>query len=414
MIRGALALIVWLLIGVGAALVFAQHNGYVLIRYDHWTMETSLVFFVFALIAAFVVLYIIGRLLRGTWLLPRRVRGFARRRRERRARQGLIDGLLNLWEGRLRQAETALTDGAVDSDGPGVHYLLAAHVAQRLGAAERSDRYLQLAAQSDKEHRLAQHLTRSDLLTARGQSREARDAMEQAWMLSPKEPMVLRRYLATLENLGEWEEIARLLPEAGKYHAFSDAAQWTEFAERTHVQLLSAAAQASADDLDTAWNAVPRVLREDPVTLAAYARGLHRQKREDQAASVIARFMRKQWDAGLALIYSELDLDDSTAQLATADEWLRRHGEQPQLLLVAGRLCLRNRLWGRARSYLENSIKRAPSTQAYMALGQLFQETNEPAAAQSAYRQGLELSLSQRAPAAMQAPSSSSSPTAIS
>lgn len=394
MIRGAIALIVWLLIGVGAALVFAHDNGYVLMRYGHWTMETSLVFFVFALVALLAVLYGLWRLLHGTWLLPRRVLAFARRRRQTKARLGLIHGLLDLWEGRLRQAEHELTNGAAGSEGPVVHYLMAAHVAQRLGAIERSDRYLELAAKSDDEHQLAQLLTRAELLSGRGQDQEALSTLEQARELAPRDGVVLRRYLRALERLQHWTQIAQLLPEADKYHAFADEPQRRELAERAHSSLLREAAQEGVSAVETAWQAVPKALRESPPVVCAYAEGLARHDRPADAAHVIERFMRQQWDARMALLYTRLDTGDEAAQLSTADEWLRRYGEQPQLLVVAGRLCLRARLWGRARSYLEQSLKQAPSAEAYMALGRLYQETNEPAAAQVAYRQGLELTLS--------------------
>lgn len=394
MIRGAIALIVWMLIGVGAALLFAHDNGYVLMRYGHWTMETSLVFFVFALVAVLMVLYALWRLLRGTWLLPGRVRRFSRRRREERARLGLLRGLLRLWEGRPRQAEHELAGGAAGSEGPVVHYLMAAHVAQQLGAIERSDRYLELAAQSDGEHELAQVLTRAELMSGRGKEEDALAALQRARELAPRDGFVLRRYLRTLERLQDWAQIARLLPEADKYKAFSNEDQWRELAVRAHASLLRKAAEQGGPALDTAWQAVPKGLREQPAVLYAYAEKLSRHGRDQSAAELITRFMRHRWDVGLALLFTRLDVADTTSQLSTADEWLRRYGEQPELLLVAGRLCLRSRLWGRARSYLENSIKQSPSAEAYMALGRLFQETNEPTAAQGAYRQGLEFALS--------------------
>ena len=71
--------------------------------------------------------------------------------------------------------------------------------------------------------------------------------------------------------------------------------------------------------------------------------------------------------------------------------WLKQYGEEPELLLVAGRLCLRNRLWGRARSYFEASQKNQSRPDALLELGRLFEEINEKEEARSAYRQGLEL-----------------------
>lgn len=66
---------------------------------------------------------------------------------------------------------------------------------------------------------------------------------------------------------------------------------------------------------------------------------------------------------------------------------MKLHPDDPSLLLTLGRLCLQNRLWGKARDYLESSLnlQRNPETCAELArllagLGdtersnQLFQE----------------------------------------
>jgi len=59
--------------------------------------------------------------------------------------------------------------------------------------------------------------------------------------------------------------------------------------------------------------------------------------------------------------------------------------------LVLGRLCLRSRLWGKARSYLETSIGVQPSPEAYQELGLLLEQMGELEQAMVHYRAGLEL-----------------------
>lgn len=61
------------------------------------------------------------------------------------------------------------------------------------------------------------------------------------------------------------------------------------------------------------------------------------------------------------------------------------------LLLALGRLSLRNRLWGKARSYLEASIGASPRSAAYGELGRLLEQLGEQEAAREHYRKGLEL-----------------------
>ena len=66
-------------------------------------------------------------------------------------------------------------------------------------------------------------------------------------------------------------------------------------------------------------------------------------------------------------------------------------------MLVAGRLCLRNRLWGRARSYFEACLRSYPSAEIRLELGKLLvQQGEDEAAALQLFRDGLESTLTPR------------------
>ncbi len=101
--------------------------------------------------------------------------------------------------------------------------------------------------------------------------------------------------------------------------------------------------------------------------------------------------LAREWDAGLAELYGQLEPADALGQLAAIEQWLTRYGERPELLIAAGRACLRNRLWGKARSYLDAVVKLAPSAAADLALARVCEQTQQPEEAQRFYRQGLEL-----------------------
>ncbi|HWY24167.1 MAG TPA: hypothetical protein VNX47_04565, partial [Nevskia sp.] len=86
-----------------------------------------------------------------------------------------------------------------------------------------------------------------------------------------------------------------------------------------------------------------------------------------------------------------LHSNDPISQLAAVEQWLTQHGARPELLQVAGRVCLRNKLWGKARSYLEAGLQAAPTPQGYLDLARLCLDTQQPEEAAKYYRQGLEL-----------------------
>jgi HemY protein len=78
-------------------------------------------------------------------------------------------------------------------------------------------------------------------------------------------------------------------------------------------------------------------------------------------------------------------------QLRRAEGWLAAHGDDADLLLTAAKLCLRNELWGKARSYLETVLSIRPTPAAYQEYGRLLTQLGEGDAAAQAYRAGLGL-----------------------
>ena len=111
------------------------------------------------------------------------------------------------------------------------------------------------------------------------------------------------------------------------------------------------------------------------------------------AEAVISRALNEAWDAELVELYGRIEASDGIGQLATIEQWLNRYGDKHELLLVAGRACRRNRLWGKARSYLDGAIKKHPSAAAYLELARLCSDTQQGEDASRFYRKGLELSV---------------------
>jgi HemY protein len=97
------------------------------------------------------------------------------------------------------------------------------------------------------------------------------------------------------------------------------------------------------------------------------------------------------WDAGLVLAYGECGqtgepAGDVLGRIAQAEKWLQRMPRDGVLLLTLGRLCRRQQLWGKARSYLEAALAIAPSRIAHVELAQLLDQLEESALAARHYR----------------------------
>ena len=87
----------WLLAVFAAAVALALAgrvgDGYVLFVYPPWRVEISLLLFVLALAAAFVVAYFAVRLVGHTLALPAQVRAFRERRKREHAQRALAAAL---------------------------------------------------------------------------------------------------------------------------------------------------------------------------------------------------------------------------------------------------------------------------------------------------------------------------------
>ena len=82
-------------------------------------------------------------------------------------------------------------------------------------------------------------------------------------------------------------------------------------------------------------------------------------------------------------------------QLERAEVWLVDHPRDPILLLVLGKLCAHQELWGKAQSYFEASVSIESRHSTYLELARLFERTGRPEDATAQYRKALEQTLPQ-------------------
>lgn len=114
--------------------------------------------------------------------------------------------------------------------------------------------------------------------------------------------------------------------------------------------------ETALQPLTQRWQNVPSALRGDPAVVAGYAAQLLRLGAEEEAEEVLRHALKQGFDATLVRLYGQVRGRDPAKQLQAAEGWLKEHPDDPGLLLTLGRLCLVNKLWGKAREYLEASL----------------------------------------------------------
>lgn len=378
-----------LLLTVLLTLWVKDDNGYVLIGYGHWTIEGSLALFSLAGIFLFLLFYLGMRSLARMWVMPKRLREWNRRRHAARARHSLTLGLVELAEGNWKPAERHLLRHAAQSETPLLNYLAAARAAQLQGEYQRRDDYLHLAHESMPAADVAVGLTQAELQMAHQQYEQALATLTHLRSISPKHSYVLRLLKRLYRDLGEWEKLENLLPELHKSKAVNEQ-EFRELEILTYRERLGSMGK-NPSAMEQYWQEMPKSLHKQPVLLKTYILLLVGFGKNDMLVPMIADALQLEWDPELVQLYGRTDSRDAAAQLAQAEEWLKVRPQDADLLLALARLCLQNRLWGKARSYLEASIGISAKAEAYQELGVLLEQMEELDEARACFRAGLGL-----------------------
>ncbi|HKR76429.1 MAG TPA: heme biosynthesis protein HemY, partial [Rhodanobacter sp.] len=141
--------------------------------------------------------------------------------------------------------------------------------------------------------------------------------------------------------------------------------------------------------LNTLWSQLPKAQRRAPAAIDAYARRAAGFGLVLPAMDELESALRREWSPDLVEAYGVLAGGDLDARLRRAESWLDQHPNDPALLLALGRICVRSKLWGKARQYLERSLALEPGAGAWEALGDAWQGQGDAVQAQRCYRNAL-------------------------
>ncbi len=388
---GIIVIVVLVLSAFGAHFLLAD-PGYVVINFRGYIVEMSVPVLVALAVALLLAVWVLRKII----LAPRRLGEAAGRYRSARSGQKLTKGMIAVAEGNLARGERLLGRAASTSDSPLFNYLQAARAAHLQGKDERRDEWLRMAYQETPEAANAVLLTQAEFQLDRGNYEQALATLRRLEEDTKDHAQALALMARLYYKLEDWEALAGLLPRLRKNTQVKPAwlRQWTV---RVHEVALEKA--ADADVLDAAWSGVPRKLRAEPELLEAYFEGLLRVGLHDRAEKELTAALKSEWRAPLVRLFGLVESGNTTRQLKKAESWLKNRGEDPDLLLAAARLCLRNELWGKARSYLETVLSLRPTPEAYREYGALLTQMGETDAAADAYRDGLGMVAAEPLPA---------------
>jgi HemY protein len=308
-------------------------------------------------------------------------------------------GQMDLAEGRWASAQRHLHRAAEAEPQPLLYYLGAARAANEQGRYEESDNLLERALERQPHAELAIALNHAQLQLDRGDSEGALTTLQAMQERHPHNPQVLRQLQRLYRQRGEWSELIRLMPELRKDKVLP-AQELAELEKRAWGENLSLAAYRGVEGegapaglpaLEKAWQQLTSAQRQEPALILAYAEQLRRHGADVQAEEVLRTAMKRDYNAHLARLYGLVRGSDSGKQLQTAEGWLKNHPDDPGLLLTLGRLCLQSSLWGKARDYLEASLRLQRNPEACAELARLLGQLGETERSNQLFQEGLGL-----------------------
>lgn len=392
-----LYVIVFLVIVAAAALglAIAEHSGYVLIAYKSFRFESSL----WATLALVAVLWLVFWGIKALVGLVATSSGvvnpWSRRNRSRRVQVAIEHGQLDLAEGRWASAQRHLHRAAEAERQPLLYYLGAARAANEQGHYEESDSLLERALERQPQAELAIALNHAQLQTDRGDTEGALATLQAMHERHPHNAQVLRQLQRLHQQRGEWSQVIRLLPELRKDKVLPPN-ELAELERRAWGQNLSLAArqedaQVGLQSLNRAWQQLTSAQRQEPQLVLAYAEQLRQLGAQVEAEDVLRTALKRHYDSHLARLYGLVRGSDPVRQLQAAEGWLKDHPSDPSLLLTLGRLCLQSSLWGKARDYLESSLRVQRNPEACAELARLLAQLGDTEGSNQLFQEGLGL-----------------------
>jgi HemY protein len=379
--------IFWLLfiacLAVVAAIFARNTSGNVVLLLPPYRIDLSINAALLILLALFVVAYLLLSLLSAARRLPQEARRYRERRQSEEAVKGLSAAVKALFEGRFARAESMAAKAVEMPAVRGVAALVAARAAASMAEGERTQKWLNTARDSG-EVEAGHDVVAAEIALEHRRPRDAMDAVARLHARGARHVHTLRIKLKAATALNDWQEVLHITRQLEKHKALHPTV-----AARTKADAYKHIFERLASDsygLTAQWQRVPKHERTLPVVALEGARAFNTADLGVQARMILEAALAEHWDDRLLRAYAECTESSATTRIEQAERWLAKRGKDPALLGALGALCMHEKLWGKARQYLEESLELHPSKQVHTWLAQLAELTGNTAEAAEHYK----------------------------
>ena len=394
----AFALFLLLLFGcLLLANIMVNDSGYVLIAYENMTFESTLWGLCLLVLLLAGAVWLVTALIRMVFGVTSFIYPLGAEAKQRHARKLSIRGFAEFTHGHWKKAEKLLVQAAEAGETPLLTYLAAARAAHETGNHDASADYLRRADHKAPGADLAIGITQAQIQLSAGQLEQALATIKRLHKKEPRHAFVLKLLKQVYCRLNDWQALADLLPKLRRLKVVDDN-EYRQLELQSSEALFEQACNNGrgmmSDDerakpLHKVWNDLSSSQRKDPAILYRYANSLVQLGLEEKAAPLLRENMPKCYSSDLILLYGQIRSNDIKRQLLFTESLLTERTNDPDLLLSAGRLALRNELWGKAREYFEASLSYSKRAATYNELARLLAHLGEHETSNRYFQEGL-------------------------
>lgn len=393
--------LIFLIASIWLGILIVNHPGYLLVVFKPWMVQMPIWFALVGCLVILVIFYLIITSFDQVKLWSLKFKNWWHLRCEFKSYSKTQRGLSALIEGRWKKAEALLLAGVSQSVDPLMNYLGAAKAAHEQAAFERRDNYIQTAYAHEGTKAFPIGITQAELEIDQQQYEQAAATLNHLKQKNPYNPKLLKLLEKVYVHLGDWQNLLQLLPAMRKGKVLTTE-QLLTFEKNVYCEILHANAASELSTIQYIWYEMPRHVKKNPDVVCAYVEVILRfQEAVNEIEELIRKTLKSSYQGKLVKIYSTLPFQgkpgkftqDATRilnrQLVIAGAWLKLYGQQPELLLLLGKLCVRIQLWGKAKDYFTKCLAAGPNVEASLAYGKLLEELGEFENALHVYRDAL-------------------------
>jgi HemY protein len=350
--------------------------GYILLDYNHYSLETSLWFGLTCLLILFIIGHFTLRLLNLTFNINKKIAKRKNLSHLKKHRNSLDTGLKYLAEGKWEKAKEKFIAGAKYHTDPTANYIGALKVAQAKGGGDIDNIIPEDESSTIINENLEIDLTKAKLFILSTQWDKAQTILEKSMQQHAKHPYVIKLLATTYQNQHDWGKIETLLPTIKKTKALTKDDLLQLKINLAKHKLLQA--KTSAEELQQTWKNQSSDIRNDANTVACYCELLCSHNLTELAQNILEKKLKKSWHKSLLICYGNIAKQNAIEPLMRAEKWLKDHPDDAGLLLCLGTLSIKNQMQPKAEQYFKHAFKIEPTKATLLQLANLCELNNKP------------------------------------